>query len=145
MNSSYVFHFYHIINLTMEDVKVSGLTNSGWGATGTNYITNWTIRDCELNRVDNHIRLNNLYVSNSIIGNKGIHYTGWGEMIVENTTFIGCTYALQPREDYDSFFDGNITLRNCRFIGVSAVAGVQFYNSDFGLQYHDLQNLLRPF
>ncbi len=136
VNSSYVFHFYHIIKLTMESVKVSGLTNSGWGATGTNYITDWTIRDSELSRIDNHIRLNNLYVYNSIIGNKGIHYTGWGEMIIENSTFIGCTNAMQPREDYGSFFDGNITLRNIRLIGVGAVLGIQLYNDDFGLDYH---------
>lgn len=114
--SAYVFDLRDIVKLNFNNVQVSNLTSKNvWGATGTNYIVDWTIENSSLNRIDTHYRLNNLYVNNTVVGVQPISYTGFGKIILTNTKFYN-NVILQPRVDYGSFFDGDIIIENCEVV-----------------------------
>ena len=110
-DSTYVFYLYKIIGLSFDSVCTPIPDDATWGVTGSDYITDWSLRDCNLNRIDCHYRLNNLYVNNCTVGNKGIPVTGYGQLIVRDTKFYS-HYAVYIRVDYGSWFDGDIILEN---------------------------------
>lgn len=142
-NSSYVFLCGVNINLYMENIRCSDLKGNSWGSTGTNWCYNWSINRCSFSRIDAHFRTSNLYVRNSIIGSKHICYTGNGEIIIDRCTFYG-NAILTPREDYLGFFDGDITIRDCKVIAEGDVRVLELHTWDFnagsqnlGLLYHN--------
>lgn len=135
--SAYVFNARGIVQLNMNNVNCADLQADGWGTTGTNYITDWKINNCRLNRIDNHMRLNNLYMSNCVIGKNGIHCTGHGIIDVRSCTFKDSSYILQTRGDYMAFFDGDIFIRDCVAYGCANVIGIAFNDNDYQLADHN--------
>ena len=150
--SAYVFLGQYIVKLLMDNVNVGNLTSDKvWGATGCNYITDWTIINSRFNRIDVHYRLNNLYIDNSTIGDYGISYTGFGNITIKNSKFTGNS-ILSPRIDYGNFFDGDIIVENCEllnrtfnskiFIVYIGVDNFNHYASFSHYQYFGAKNII---
>ena len=150
--SAYVFLGQYIVKLLMDNVNVGNLTSDKvWGATGCNYITDWTIINSRFNRIDVHYRLNNLYIDNSTIGDYGISYTGFGNITIKNSKFTGNS-MLSPRIDYGNFFDGDIIVENCEllnrtfnskiFIVYIGVDNFNHYASFSHYQYFGAKNII---
>lgn len=135
--SAYVIAANGIVQFNMDNVNCSDLQADGWGNLGTNYITDWKINNCRLNRIDTHMRLNNLYVSHSTIGKHGILYTGHGVIDIHDCIFIGSQYMLCTRSDFMAFFDGDIFIRNCIAYGCASVLGIRFQDYDYQLADHN--------
>ena len=150
--SAYAISPDRIINFTFENVQVGNLVSSTvWGATGSNYITNWIIDNSSLGRIDVHHRLNNLTVTNTVIGMGGITYTGFGTILLKNCKAMSNAF-LMPRLDYGSYFDGDIILEDCEFINHTknrTIFGIYIQYSNFDNQctnshfkYHGCRNLI---
>ena len=142
-NSSYVLLCGMNINMYMQNIRCSDMLGNSWGSTGTNWCYNWFIDRCSLNRIDAHYRTCNLYVTNSIVGSRHIAYTGNGEVVIDKCTFYS-NAILTPREDYLGFFDGDITIRDCRIISEGSIHVLELHTWNFdsgeqnlGLKYHN--------
>lgn len=122
--SAYIFDIENSIRVNFDNVYVSNISGS-WGCFGSNYITDWRINNCVVNRIDTHYRLNNLTVRDSKIGNKGISYTGFGTILVENSTFYTGAIFF-PRIDQGLFFKGDIILNNCKLVVPVGASDIKF-------------------
>ena len=91
------------------------LDSTYWGIMGSNYCKNLEYDRCRLSRFDAHCGVYNAVIRNSILGRAGISVTGFGTLLVENTTVYG-RHFIGLRVDYGSFWRGNIIIRNCTFI-----------------------------
>ena len=84
-----------------------------WGIMGSNYCKNLEYDRCRLSRFDAHCGVYNATIRNSIL--RSISVTGYGRLLVENTTVYGGNFIVL-RRDYGSFWRGNIVIRNSKFI-----------------------------
>lgn len=91
------------------------LNNTRWGVMSSNYIKNLYIKNSELNRVDSHKGVTNLYVEDSTVGVKGFTLTGKGTAYVKNTIIDGASNIIALRSDYGSTYEGNIVLKDIIF------------------------------
>lgn len=117
-------------NLTAEGGPVH------WGVFGTNINKNFRVENCRLNRIDVHFHCWNLYIKDSSIGYRGISVTGGGDLFIENTSCYNRNF-VNFRRDFGSKWDGNIRLRNCRFIPSVAteISLLDFNPMDFDYKY----------
>ena len=83
-----------------------------WGITNTNFSKNLLFDGCELSRFDAHMGVYNATIRNSNFGYFGITATGFGLLLVENSTVQSSSFIFL-RHDYGSFWDGEIVIRNC--------------------------------
>ncbi len=104
---------------------------SRWGVTCTDFMKNFLVEDCLLSRVDVHQGVSGSYViRRSTLGHGGLNATGRGHLIVEDSTLHGRN-LICFREDYGSTWDGEVTIRNSRWI---PPAGAAAYPVMFGMQ-----------
>lgn len=96
--------------------------NTKWGIITSNYCKNISYNNCVLNRFDAHKGVNNLTIDNSIIGYQGIRVVGFGKLIIKNTKIVDSEILVTLRDDYGSFWDGDIIIENveveCKFLSV---------------------------
>ena len=105
-------------NLVQYENKETGevITNRKMyhGVMGSNFCRNVTMDNCYLDRFDSHQGLYNARITNSTLG-FGILVIGGGELFVENVYRISCGGAfVHLRMDYNSYFDGDVIIKNCR-------------------------------
>jgi hypothetical protein len=86
-----------------------------WGIMGSNYCKNLLLDGCSFSRFDAHMGVCNATIINSTIGYVGINAIGHGTLTVENTTVYGRNF-INLRSDYGSSWQGDIIIRNCKFI-----------------------------
>ena len=86
-----------------------------WGLFGSNYCKNLLFDGCEFSRFDAHMGVANATILNSKLGYMGIHMIGFGTFRVENTT-VYSDYFFDLRQDYGSTWDGDVVVKNCRFV-----------------------------
>lgn len=86
-----------------------------WGIMGTNYCKNILLDGCELSRFDAHQGVVNVTIRNSTLGRMGIKLTGFGKFLAENTTVKSNSF-IDLRSDYGSTWNGEVTIRDCRFV-----------------------------
>lgn len=124
-----------VLNVLFRNVTAEG-GPAHWGVFGTNLNKNFRIENCRLNRVDVHFHCWNLYIKDSNIGYKGISVTGGGDLSIENTSCYSRSF-LNFRKDFGAKWDGNIRLRNCRFIPSvgTDTALLDFNPLDFNYKY----------
>ena len=84
-----------------------------WGIMGSNFCKNLEYDRCKLSRFDAHCGVYNATIRNSIL--RTISVTGFGNLLVENSTVYGRDFIVL-RQDYGSFWRGNIIIRNSTFI-----------------------------
>jgi Ca2+/Na+ antiporter len=87
--------------------------------------------NCYLDRFDAHQGLHNAKITNSTLG-FGILVIGGGELYIENVYRVSEGAFVLLRTDYNSVFDGDLIIKNCRMgAGItSLISGTwrSFYN-----------------
>ena len=111
------------------------------GLMGTNFCRNIVMDNCYLDRFDAHQGLHNAKITNSTLG-FGILVIGGGELYMENVYRITEGAFILLRTDYNSVFDGDLIIKDCRMgSGItSLISGTwrSFYN---GLPNYMVRNL----
>ena len=105
------------IGTKMINLKQSiGITTTGyWGLMGSNYCKDMYLEDCEISRFDAHCGVTNAVIKNTKLGSSGLRLIGFGDFLIENTEIYSGAF-ISLREDYGAFFNGNITIKNCKWI-----------------------------
>ena len=111
---------------------------SRWGIMGSNYCKNLTYKDCELSRFDAHCGVYNATIDGCKLGCKGITVTGFGKLkIIDTEVHSNSFITLRP--DYGSFWNGDIEIRNSKFIprhknytSLSLITGRNTEDHNFG-------------
>lgn len=123
------------LNITQYENKETGevITNRFMyhGIMGSNFCRNVVMDGCYLDRFDSHQGLHNARITNSTLG-FGILVIGGGDLYIENVYRIACNTFVHLRGDYNSVFNGDVVIKNCRVAsGVNCMMnGVwrSFYN-----------------
>ena len=111
------------------------LNENKWGIMNSNYVKNLFITNSKLNRVDAHKGVSNLFIEDSVIGDKGITLIGRGYLYADNVVFDGSTTMINLRTDYGSTFDGYVVLKNVTYKVGNATYPNIFYSDN--KQNHD--------
>ena len=110
-----------------------------WGIMGTNFCKNLLLDECTLSRFDAHQGVTNATIRNSSLGHMGVQLTGFGTFLIENST-VNDRHFISLREDYGSTWQGDIIIRNCKFIpqgsSASIIGGHNDGQHDFGYTCH---------
>jgi hypothetical protein len=83
-----------------------------WGLMGSNFCKDMLLKDCVISRFDAHQGVHNVTMQNCTFGHQKLQIIGFGEFLLENCEACGTVFMLL-RGDYGSFFNGNMTARNC--------------------------------
>ncbi len=106
------------------------------GTMGSNYCRNVLMENCYLDRFDSHQGLYNATIRDCVLG-FGILAIGGGTLRIENVTRISGTSFIHFRDDYNSIFDGDIIVRNCRAgEGITNLIGAGWRSFFNGLPNH---------
>lgn len=92
------------------------VNNKVWGLIGSNESKNIFITNSEVNRVDAHRGIRNLYISDSTIGDKGLTLTGSNYFFAKNLIIDRSDQIIELRSDYGSSWDGIMVLNNVKYI-----------------------------
>ena len=83
------------------------------GIMGSYYCRNFEVDNCYLDRFDSHKGLHSARLTNSTFG-FGILVIGGGDLYIEKVYRPSENHFILLREDYNSIFDGDITIKDCR-------------------------------
>ena len=83
------------------------------GIMGSNFCRNVVMDSCYVDRFDSHQGLYNAKITNCTIG-FGILVIGGGELYIENVTRLSGNALVYLRSDYNSEFDGDVIIKNCK-------------------------------
>ena len=112
--ASYTLGLNRVADVFFDDIAASG--ENSWGVTGTNWVTNWKILNCHLNRVDVHQGLHGIsYVGGSLIWGQVQYGWGTGHIYVSGVERIGGDYIVASRYDYSGDFHGNIRVKDINY------------------------------
>lgn len=105
---------YGIVLNNVCDVSMSRLYGRGrntWGVMESDNVNGVYINDCNLNRIDVHQGMHNVFVTGGTLYDNGVQY-GWGSGVIQidGTTVIGNTSVCAARADYDGNFEGAIRI-----------------------------------
>lgn len=112
--ASYVLSMYSTSNFIVENFNTTANSSGEWGAIGSGYISNTSLRNCSTGRFDSHFEL----MGNNSIENctlrTGVNFgVGWGTINVVNSYIDGVHF----RHDTGGFFSGLIKIDNCVITG----------------------------
>ena len=139
---SYDLQVNRSLNVLIKDCKQINDINDKryWGIMASNYSKNLTYDNCTLSRFDAHKGVANVTIRNSTLGHAGVNAIGIGTLLIENTTLKART-LITLRPDYGSTWEGEMIIRNCRFVPGNGKATratlINGYNDgqhDFGYQ-----------
>jgi hypothetical protein len=156
---SYAISVNTAVNVKFENCSQTNdiLNRKYWGIIGNNFCKNLELDNCVFSRFDAHQGVTNATVKNSEIGYMGILAIGHGRLLVENSTVKGRNF-ISFRPDYGSTWNGDVIIRNSKFIPLSkgkasVLTGRNTGDHDFGypcylprnvsienLQIHDVKN-----
>ena len=114
---SYDYTANSVVNFTMINCRMDHIADrTRWGVIGTNFCKNILLEDCTLNRMDTHMGVSGTYIiRRCTLGHAGLNAIGRGLLAVEESTL--CGYSLiNFRGDYGSTWEGDVVIRNCRWI-----------------------------
>jgi hypothetical protein len=104
---------------------------SRWGVATSNFIKNVLVEDCVLSRMDVHMGVSSGYViRRTTLGHQGLKAIGRGELLLEDAT-VHADNLIDFRADYGSTWDGDVLIRNSRWI---LPADVRRNPAMFGMQ-----------
>ena len=131
---SYDINFSTSLNCTIKGIRqtVDIFDNRYWGLIHTNFCKDLTVENCVMSRYDAHEGVTNITIRNSTFGHQMVNLIGYGEALLDGCTITGPRFfTLRP--DYGSFWNGNITLRNCTLNASSPNGAVTvFYSNNSG-------------
>ena len=129
------------LNLTFDNVvQINSITdNRIWGVHGSNYCKNVTFNKCYLNGIDGHKGMTDLTIQNCTVG-RSISLVGFGNLIIKNTTGLNF-YFINLREDYGSFWNGDLYIKNCHLkTNTGGNKHILYFNNkqdhDYGYETH---------
>ncbi|MCU0791512.1 MAG: hypothetical protein MUE42_01360 [Opitutaceae bacterium] len=110
-NANYVVNF-SMINCRMENIH----DTTRWGVAASNFMKNVLVEDCVLSRMDVHQGVSGHYtIRRTVLGHAGLNAVGKGLLLVEDSE-IHSTRFIAFRGDYGSPWDGEVVIRNSRWI-----------------------------
>lgn len=111
---SYEINANAVIGFSMIGVRqsIDIMDSRYWGLMGTNFCKDMLLDDCIVSRFDAHMGVTNATIRNSTLGYMCLLLIGHGTCLVENTHAYGAS-LVNMRDDYGSFFDGELTIKNC--------------------------------
>jgi hypothetical protein len=114
---SYDYSASGVVNFTMIHCQMDNIDDrTRWGVIGTNFCKNILLEDCTLNRMDTHMGVSGIYViRNCVLGYAGLNAIGRGVLVVEESTLHGNS-LINFRSDYGSTWQGDVIIRNSRWI-----------------------------
>ena len=117
---SYDYTANGVVNFTMINCRMNDIDDrSRWGVIGTNDCKNILLEDCTLNRMDTHRGVSGTYtIRRCTLGYMGLNAIGRGVLTVEDSTVRGPS-LVNFRSDYGSTWDGEVVIRNCRWVPAS--------------------------
>ena len=83
------------------------------GIMGSNFCRNVVMDGCYVDRFDSHQGVHNARITNCTLG-FGILVIGGGELYIENVHRVWGGGFIHLRMDYNSVFDGDVIVKNCR-------------------------------
>ncbi len=135
---TYGYHANLVVDFRMINCRMGNDINdrSRWGVVASNFMKNFLVENSVLSRVDVHMGVSGSYIiKDCTIGHAGINAIGSGQLMVENTT-LHCKNLVNFRSDYGSTWEGDVIIRNCRWMPPSknpTLFGMQNDGShDFG-------------
>jgi hypothetical protein len=117
---SYDYSANNVVNFTMINCRMNHINDrTRWGIIGTNFCKNILLEDCTLSRMDTHMGVSGSYVIRRCrLGYMGLNAIGRGLLTLEDSTLYGGS-LINFRSDYGSTWEGDVVIRNCRWIPAS--------------------------
>jgi hypothetical protein len=114
---SYDIHANDVVNLQLIACRMNHLCDrTRWGVIASNFCKNILLEDCTLSRMDTHMGVSGTYtIRRCTLGHMGLNAIGRGTLTVEDSTLCGSA-LIRFREDYGSTWEGDLTIRDCRWI-----------------------------
>ena len=114
---SYDLTANEVVNYTLLGCRMDEICDgSRWGVIGTNFCKNILLEDCVLSRMDTHQGVSGSYtIRRTTLGHAGLNAIGRGTLTVEDSTLNGRS-LVSFRGDYGSTWEGDVVIRNCRWI-----------------------------
>ncbi|MDZ4198515.1 MAG: hypothetical protein U1E27_04425, partial [Kiritimatiellia bacterium] len=137
---SYGYSASLVVNFRMIRCHMENINDrSRWGVISSNFMKNILIEDCVLSRMDVHQGVSGSYIiRRTTLGHAGLNAIGRGRLIVEDSILNG-PYLISFRSDYGSTWEGEVLIRNSRWIpGAGAPARPEMFGAqndgthDFG-------------
>ena len=111
------------------------MDSSRWGLIGTNFCKDIHFEDCAISRFDAHMGVNCGSISGSSLGWQCVQVIGKGTFEVKNSSVFGRAF-ISLRYDYGSHFDGDITIKNAKWLPKgkhpAVISGANNEDHDFG-------------
>ena len=128
------------LNLVQYENKETGevITNRFMyhGVMGSNFCRNVVMDNCYVDRFDSHQGVHNATITNCTLG-FGILVIGGGKLHIENVHRVSGYGFVHLRMDYNSVFNGDVVIKNCRMgpqmTRIMEARWISFYN---GLPNH---------
>lgn len=114
---SYDLHTNDVVNLRLIGCRMNHiLDRTRWGVIASNFCKNILLEDCILSRMDTHMGVSGTYtIRRCTLGHAGLNAIGRGVLVVEDSTLYGRA-LVNLRGDYGSTWEGDIVIRNSRWI-----------------------------
>lgn len=114
---SYDVHANDVVNYQVLNCRMNHICDrTRWGVIATNFCKNILLEDCVLSRMDTHMGVSGVYtIRRCTLGHMGLNAIGRGTLTVEDSTLYG-NALVSFRGDYGSTWEGDLSIRNCRWI-----------------------------
>ena len=114
---SYDYNANNVVNFRMIGCTMNHLNDrTRWGVIGSNFCKNILLEDCTLSRMDTHMGVSGTYdIRRCTLGWMGLNAIGRGALTIEDSTLYG-NALISFRNDYGSTWEGDLNIRNCRWI-----------------------------
>lgn len=114
---SYDIHANNVVNFQMYDCRMNHICDrTRWGVIASNFCKNILLENCTLSRMDTHMGVSGSYtIRGCTLGHMGLNAIGRGALTVEDSTLYG-NGLVSFRSDYGSTWEGDLVIRNCRWI-----------------------------
>lgn len=114
---SYDIHANDVVQFQMFNCRMNHICDrTRWGVIASNFCKNIVLEDCTLSRMDTHMGVSGEYtIRRCTLGHMGLNAIGRGTLTVEDSTLYG-NALVSFRSDYGSTWEGDLIIRNCRWI-----------------------------
>lgn len=114
---TYGYQASDVVNFHMSRCRMNDIHDrSRWGVIATNFMKNILLEDCALSRMDVHQGVSGTFtIRRSTLGHAGFNAIGRGKLVLEDCTLHGAN-LIRLREDYGATWEGEVLIRNCRWI-----------------------------
>ena len=111
-----------------------------WGTFSSNFCKDIRMEDCVLSRFDAHMGVRDVTLKRCTLGYMGVQAVGFGTLLIEDCQ-IRRPSLVVLRQDYGSFWDGEVIIRRCTLRPVGEASAVRLIDGknmgdhDFGYEW----------